>query len=125
MQDGLIAEPLRRLLHRPENFIIQRLKILESRYTRYKIGQDIAHGHAFDTNTDFFTALSTKEATTLAMDMTREALRSFKKLSLVGLESYDRHLRDLATQWDKLNRDVEDVVSACRENDKLAYVAMV
>lgn len=98
---------------------------MESRYTRYKIGQDIAHGRAFDTNTDFFTALSTKEATTLAMDMTREALRSFKKLSLVGLESYDRHLRDLAIQWDKLNRDVEDVVSASREYDKLAYVALV
>jgi len=106
MQSDLIAEPLQKLLSGRGDSIIQRLKILESRYTRYKTSEDLGSRRVFDTSTDFFSALGSKGATTLAREMTNRAFESFKQLSLNGLRSYDEHIRDLATQWDKLNRSI-------------------
>ncbi|KAF4772423.1 hypothetical protein HAV15_001997 [Penicillium sp. str.  len=44
IEAGLIVGPLKVLLARPDKAIIRRLKVLEARYTRYKVGPDMASG---------------------------------------------------------------------------------
>jgi hypothetical protein len=120
-----ITGPLKRLLGEPDKAIIRRLKILESRYTRYRSGLDIAGGLMFQVNTDFFTALSEQTPTAIAWKMTQVALEVFSKISIHGLMHHDDHLRQLAVQWDQINRNVEEIAAAGCLDDSLRDIAWV
>lgn len=125
MEGSVIAAPLRVLLDRPDRYIIRRLKVLEARYTRYKIGFDIARGGAFDIRTDFFTAVTEQSAVTIAWKMTQEVVKSFGEINLNGILYHDDHLRHLAIKWDQINHDVEEVAAAGGLGDKLRNIARV
>ncbi|KAJ6090438.1 hypothetical protein N7486_009253 [Penicillium sp. IBT 16267x] len=118
-----ITGPLKGLLGQPDKAIIRRIKILENRYTRYRSGADIAGGFSFQVNTDFFTALSEQTATTIAWKMTEDALKIFGKISIYGLMYHDDQLRQLATQWDQINHNVEEIAAAGCLDDSLRNVA--
>lgn len=120
-----ITGPLKKLLGEPDKAIIRRLKILESRYTRYRSGLDIAGGLMFQVNTDFFTALSEQTPTAIAWKMTQVALEVFSKISIHGLMHHDDHLRQLAVQWDQINRNVEEIAAAGCLDDSLRDIAWV
>ncbi|CRL30039.1 unnamed protein product [Penicillium camemberti] len=123
IEAGLIVGPLKVLLARPDKAIIRRLKVLEARYTRYKVGPDMASGRAFEPTTEFFTVLSKQSAPTIAWKMTQDVLQGFGKITLDGLVSHNGHLRDLAVQWDELSHNVEEVAVAGGQEDKLRDIA--
>lgn len=125
IEAGLIVGPLKVLLARPDKAIIRRLKVLEARYTRYKVGPDMASGRAFEPTTEFFTVLSKQSAPTIAWKMTQDVLQGFGKITLDGLVSHNGHLRDLAVQWDELSHNVEEVAVAGGQEDKLRDIARV
>lgn len=125
MGAGLITGPLKELLAQPDKAIMRRLKVLEARYARYKIGPDMACGRAFEVRTNFFTTVSEKSAATIAWEMTRDVLQSFGKISLDRLAFHDSHLRHLAVQWDQINHEVEEVATAGGLDGKLRDIASV
>jgi hypothetical protein len=125
IEASVITGPLKVLLGQPDRYIIRRLKVLEARYTRYKIGSDIARGRVFDVRTDFLTAVSEQSAATIAWKMTQEVMREFDNLNINGLLFHDDHLRHLALKWDQMNHDAEEVAAAGGLDGKLRDIARV
>ncbi|KAJ5215279.1 uncharacterized protein N7498_001686 [Penicillium cinerascens] len=123
IEAGHITGPLKELLGRPDKAIIRRLKILDARYARYKIGNNIAGGFKFEVETDFFTAVSELKAATIAWKMSEDALEGFGKINIHGLLFQDEHLRQLAIQWDRINHNVEEIAAAGGMDDNLREIA--
>ena len=108
---GLITQPLKAFLSQPDKNILQRLAVLETRYARYRAGSDIARGREFNVDTGFLSLINDQSAVAIARQLSEDALRGFRQISLDSVIMNDDNIRSLGSQWDRLCYDVQEVAA--------------
>lgn len=120
-----ITKPLQALLSEPDANILSKLKALEARYMRYKMGSDMIEGRFFDTGTVLLSLIISDTPRSVAIKMSQEALEMFRTLSLKSILTRDCNLRVLGTQWNQMCLDARELAIADIQQVKMMAVARV
>ncbi|KAJ5160978.1 uncharacterized protein N7482_007982 [Penicillium canariense] len=120
-----ITKPIQALLSQPDAHILSKLKALEARYMRYKTGPGMIEGRYFDTGTALLNLLISYTPKSMAIKLSRNALKLFRTLSLEGILTQDPNLRLLGNQWNQVCLDAKDLAVADIQQGKMRAVAQV
>ena len=98
MDARLITQPLEAFLLQLDKNILQRLAILETQYTRYRVSSDMAQGREFHINTGFLSLIDDQLAMAIAQQLSENALRGFRQISLNSVIMNNDNIRLLGSQ---------------------------
>lgn len=123
----LIIQPLVQLLEASTSLkiILQRLAVLESRFTRYRTS-DADWNAPFDTNTDFFGNIECQSLKVLAFYLTVEDLNILRRLNIQAMGRESNPVRRANNRWGELCWTIHDCIAAkvglTERIDRLAQV---
>lgn len=112
-------------MSQPTKDLIRQFAVLESRYQRYRRGPDLANGSEFRTETPLLTLVTGESTFRCARILTCEILPSFRRISLEGIWSNDRHMKAIAQRWSSLCHEVEEIAGAGCLNAELEELTKV
>ena len=124
LNTSCITHPLKALLSRPDKDVLLQLRILESRYTRYRVS-DLAQGREFSIETGFLSLLNGHSAPGVATQLTEAALNDFSSLCINSVLTYDNKLQSLGARWDRLCHDAQDLATVECFTEKLSELSNV
>ncbi|KAJ6001030.1 hypothetical protein N7481_001439 [Penicillium waksmanii] len=87
------------------------------------MGLDLIEGRYFDIETGFLDLLMNDTPRSVAIELSQNALKLFRHLSLESILTHDSNLRLLGIQWNQMCLDAKEIAIADVQQDKMVAVA--